>query len=223
MAGEGLSETLSHWFEHYGGPFEDRALARIQYLVDNPKVGESLINCQWSLVRTGDRGDMFMLSDRPLVRVHGHDHPRAAWYLPLNPSTVFCAAKNGTTLLDAPLHRLARRLNVVSAEQAQQFMFCIENPLERGSASTCRGSRSARGAMGEPRVAPSTATPPFRYHGERSVWTTPKGFQRAAHSKFPEAASRSVWLVNGISRKRPFLYATNHGGTLSSNAGNLNP
>ena len=131
VAGEGLSQTPSEWFEQYGGPLEDRALATIQHLVDHPEVGESLINCQWSLVRTGNRGDTLVLSDRPLVRIHGHSHPRSAWYLPLDPWTVFCAVKKGVRLPDVPPHRLARELNVASAKQAERFVFCVDDAHER--------------------------------------------------------------------------------------------
>ena len=131
MASEGLSDTPSEWFERYAGSLEDRALATIQHLADHSVVGKSLINCRWSLVRTRDRADTFVLSDRPLVRVHGHDHPQAAWYLPLHPWTVFVAVKRGARLLDVPPPRIARELNVVSAQQAERFVFCVDDGHER--------------------------------------------------------------------------------------------
>ena len=130
MAAEGLSETPSQWFERYGGPLEDRALATIQHLADHPDVGESLINCHWSLIRTGERGQTLVLSDRPLVRLHGHVDPRSAWYLPLDPWTVFCAVKKGARVPDVPSHRFAKKLNVVSAKQAERFVFCIDDAHE---------------------------------------------------------------------------------------------
>ena len=131
MESEGLSGTPSEWYEQHGGSLEDRALGTIQRLSDHSEVGKRLINCRWSLVRTGGRGETFVLSDRPLVRPHGYDHPQAAWYLPLDPWTRFCAVQRGAGLLDVPPHRIARKLNVVSAEQAERFVFCVDDAHER--------------------------------------------------------------------------------------------
>ena len=122
---DGLSESPSWWFEQYGGPLEDRALAKIQYLVDHPKIGGAPINRHWSVVRTSRREDSVVLSDRPLVRVHGYDHPDAAWFLPLEPRTIFCTVNRKSRLHDVPPERLVRKLNVASAEQGQRFVFCV--------------------------------------------------------------------------------------------------
>ena len=131
MDEEGLSATPSRWFEQYGGPLEDRALAKIQYLVDHSKVGGTLINRHWRVVRTRRREDSMVLSDRPLVRVHGYDHPDAAWFLPLDPRTIFCAVNRKSRVHDMPPKRLVRKLNVASAEQAQRFVFCVDTYHER--------------------------------------------------------------------------------------------
>ena len=131
MEDEELFGTPSQWFERYGGLMEDRALAKIQYLVDHPKIGGTLINRHWCVVRTRRREDSVVLSDRPLVRVHGYDHPDAAWFLPLDPRTVFCAVNRKSPLLDVPPKRLVRKLNVASAEQAQRFVFCVDRAHER--------------------------------------------------------------------------------------------
>ena len=131
MEREGLSESPSQRFEQHGGPLEDRALANIQYLVDHPNIGQTLINRHWRVVRTSRREDSVVLSDRPLVRVHGYDHPDAAWFLPLNPRTIFFAANRKSSLHDLPPKRLVRKLNVASAEQAERFVFCVDGAHER--------------------------------------------------------------------------------------------
>ena len=131
MEREGLSESPSQWFEQQRGLLEDRALVTIQRLVDHPDIGETLINRHWSVVRTSCRDDSVVLSDRPLVRVHGYDHPDAAWFLPLNPRTIFCAANPKSSLHDLPPKRFVSKLNVASAEQAERFVFSVDGAHQR--------------------------------------------------------------------------------------------
>ena len=74
--------------------------------------------------------DAFMVAEIPSGR-RAYAHPQAVWYLPLDPWTLFCAVQRGARLLDVPPHRIARKLNVVSAEQAERFVFCVDDAHER--------------------------------------------------------------------------------------------
>ena len=85
---EGLSGSPSALLAGLGISLADRALGNIQGLVDNPKIGGRLINSHWRLVHLGPREGTLVLSDRPLVRRFGYDHPKASWFLPLDPKVM---------------------------------------------------------------------------------------------------------------------------------------
>ena len=91
----GVTDSPSAYAENrLGWNFEDRALLLIQRLVDNPAVGGRLINASWYLKKLRPEHGSLMLSDRPLIRTHGADHPGATWVLPLGPSVAFVAANH---------------------------------------------------------------------------------------------------------------------------------
>ena len=124
---EGLSGSPSALLAGLGISLEDRALGNIQGLVDNPKVGDRLINSHWRLVRLGPCEGTLVLSDRPLVRLFGYEHPKASWFLPLGPKVMFYAARKPSDFERLTPRRLAKSLNVSSAGQAQKYVFCVEN------------------------------------------------------------------------------------------------
>ena len=97
MVREGLAGPPSTYIEQLGMCLEDRALATIQQLVDNPEVGGRLINAHWHMVRLGLIDGTLVLSDRPLIRIRGYEHPGAAWVLPLTPKAAFVAVNHQAT------------------------------------------------------------------------------------------------------------------------------
>ena len=122
----GVSNTPSEYVEKYGYSMEDRALSSIQRLVDNPRVGGRLINMSWRIFSLDLFDGSLVLSDRPLVRTAGLGHPDEAWYLPLGPKAVFCALNDHRGLDGTTPKRLAKRLNVASAQQAEKYVFCAD-------------------------------------------------------------------------------------------------
>ena len=134
MAEKGLTETPSLYYQQITGTLiEDRAIAIIQSLVDNPKVGGKLINAHWDVIRLGPWDGSFVLSDRPLIRINGADHHRAVWVLPLSPNASFIACNDADDLRAfrrLTPRRLARRTNVHSAAQAERFIFCADRNHE---------------------------------------------------------------------------------------------
>ncbi len=123
----GLSGTASEFLTEQGFSFEDRALSAIQKLVDNPQVGGTLINMRWRVKHLGPDDSTLVLSDRPLVRLKGYDHPDARWFLPLDPNSAFCAVNDPRELDKTPPHRFASLLNAVSAIQAEKYVFCVDH------------------------------------------------------------------------------------------------
>ena len=131
MESEGLSGPPSAYYEEQDGPLEDRALSNIQRLVDNPRIGGKLINSHWRVVHLGPRDETLVLSDRPLVRLFGYDHPRASWFLPLCPKAVFYAANCPKDFERLTPHKLAKSLNIDSVSQAQKYVFCMGDSHNR--------------------------------------------------------------------------------------------
>jgi hypothetical protein len=133
MESEGLVGTPSTYIEQLGTCLEDRALVTIQRLVDNPKIGGRLINAHWHVVRIGPFDGSLVLSDRPLIRFRGYDHPGAAWVLPLTPKTAFVALNHPSNLeriKRVTPQRFAKEVNASSVNQAERFVFCADTSHE---------------------------------------------------------------------------------------------
>ena len=131
MKKQGVSGSPSEFLNQQGFSFKDKALSSIQKLVDNPKIGDRLINMSWRVIRLGPLDGSLVLSDRPLVRTAGFGHPHESWFLPLDPKAAFCALNDHRGLDGATPHRLAKRLNVVSAQQAERYVFSADNAHTR--------------------------------------------------------------------------------------------
>ena len=119
-----IQSTPSEYLIQQDFSFEDKSLETIQRLVDNERVGGKLINMPWRVIRLSQFDETLLLSDRPLVRCFGYDHPNAAWFLPLTPASVFCAVNRPQKLDRTTPNRLAKQLNVASAGQAEKYAFC---------------------------------------------------------------------------------------------------
>jgi hypothetical protein len=108
---------------------QDKALTIIQSVVDNPTIGQRLINAHWEIRELGRWDGTLVLSDRPLVRKGDFENKNILWYLPLSPTHAFM-------LLDRKEHinsirqrtgqRFAKSSNVEVARQADQFVFATD-------------------------------------------------------------------------------------------------
>lgn len=141
LAESGIDATPSRFLEdRLGRSLEDRALSIIPKLVDNPKVGEYLINAHWGVKGLRLNDGSLVLADRPLIRMphdgrmQRYDSPHAIWILPLTPGAAFIAA-NSSTDLDDLLRRSGQRfvedVNKLSAMQAERYVFSIEDSHKR--------------------------------------------------------------------------------------------
>lgn len=124
-----MDESPSSYFRRRAGvAFEDRALAIVQKLVDDPNVGGRVLNAHWHVKTLGEHDGTLVLSDRPLIRVRGVEHPGALWVLPLTPKAAFVAAnhtENIRRIIDVPSARFAKELNASSVQQAERFVFSV--------------------------------------------------------------------------------------------------
>lgn len=130
FAQHGIQKTPTEYAEHViGWSLEDKALLMIRGLVDDPNVGGRLINAKWDVKTIRPQDGSLVLSDRPLIRVHGYDSPGAAWVLPLTPTAAFIAAnheENLRRLQRATGQRFAKLANISSAARAERFVFSTQ-------------------------------------------------------------------------------------------------
>lgn len=75
----------------------DQAMLLLQSLTVIPEAGEKLFSFKWSIRRLGDGEGTFVMSDRPLMRIHGIDHPSTLWAMPLSPSAMPFASPRDDT------------------------------------------------------------------------------------------------------------------------------
>lgn len=130
LAEHGIAQDPSAYAEaELGWDFEDRALAVIKGLVNNPKVGGQLINAIWT-VRTLRRYEgSLVLADRPLIRENSYASPGATRVLPLTPYAAFIACAhegNLERLMHLSGSRFVKQVNKSSAARADRFVFSID-------------------------------------------------------------------------------------------------
>lgn len=142
----GISQAPSSYVEQQlGWRLEDRALGIIQRMVDDPAVGGRLINAHWAVRRLGRGDGQLVLSDRPLIRINGYNHPGAVWVLPLAPSAAFIACNHPSNL--GILQRLSgqrfvKETNRSSVNQAERFVFSVHDSDARWLSKHMRPPKS---------------------------------------------------------------------------------
>lgn len=147
-----IHETPSDYTENVlGASLEDRALVKIQRLVDNPKVGSVLINAHWDLKKLGPSDGSFVLADRPLIRINGYDSPGATWVLPLTTKVAFFAVNHPTNLANlrsVPAHRFANETNKASAYRKSGLYSAPTKTTRNGWVNTCAKTPDALSELG---------------------------------------------------------------------------
>jgi hypothetical protein len=135
MEAEGVEQTPAEFLEAVSGwSMEDRALLLTQRLVDNRKIGEQVINMTWRLRRLRREHGSLMLSDRPLIRIHGLQRPGSTWVLPLTPKIAFIAANHADSarlLARLSARKFVEQTNISSMSQAERFVFSVDRSQER--------------------------------------------------------------------------------------------
>lgn len=131
MNADGITLPPSAYAKEIGIDLEDKAIFTIQYLVDSARAGDRLINFDWRVIHLRPGDGTLVLSDRPLVRLLGLNHPKASWFLPLSPRTLFFAAKRPSDYERVSPQKLAKELNYSSAGQSLKYVFCEDNSHTR--------------------------------------------------------------------------------------------
>lgn len=118
-----------YWEQVHGRSLADQSKLLLQSLTNNPMAGDKLAKFDW-LVRELEASEgTFVLSDRPLVRLHGIDHPDTLWMMPLTPSAVLFISPRRDTLA-AIVRRSSKSVrkltNSDSAMQADRYVFSVK-------------------------------------------------------------------------------------------------
>ncbi|MCY3701318.1 MAG: DUF4238 domain-containing protein [Rhodospirillales bacterium] len=127
---EGFDEAPSFYARELGLLSEDRAVAKVQDLVNDGSYGQKFINWHWSLARTRPGQGTFLLSDRPLIRKYAFDHIEAVWMLPLDPFTVFYAFRHESAKTVTNGREFLKSVNKHSVQQADKYVFCLDTSHE---------------------------------------------------------------------------------------------
>lgn len=134
MSKAGIEEKPSLYYERTTGvSLEDVAFIAIQPLVDNPEIIRRLINAHWYVKHLREHDGSLVLADRPLIRICGYDHPGATWVLPLTPKAAFIAVnhhENLNRMQGVTSQRFAKEMNYSSANQAERFVFSVDDSHE---------------------------------------------------------------------------------------------
>ena len=120
-----------HTLRNSASLLETERSATFSSLSITKKIGGRLINSHWRIVHLGPGDGSLVLSDRPLVRLFGYEHPKASWFLPLGPRAVFCAVNCPKDFDRLTPRKLARSLNVDSVRQVQKYAFCVDGGHNR--------------------------------------------------------------------------------------------
>lgn len=125
--GLGVSPS-EYWEQVQGRSLADQSKLLLQSLTNNPMAGDKLAKFHW-LVREleADEG-AFVLSDRPLVRLHGIDDPNTLWMMTLTPNAALFMTPRGDAL-SAIAQRSSKSIrnltNSDSAMQADRYVFSV--------------------------------------------------------------------------------------------------
>ena len=123
-------EDPSFYAKGLGLPSEDRAVAKVQDLVNDGDRDQKFINWHWRLARARFGQGTFLLSDRPLIRKYAFDHIEAVWVIPLDPFTAFYASRRESAKIVTDGREFLKSVNKHSVQQADKYVFCLDTSHE---------------------------------------------------------------------------------------------
>lgn len=102
----------------------------ITEIIDNPRVGPTILNMHWSQIDLSRSNVTLLNSDRPIDRPLGLSDPRAYIAFPIGPRTLFLASNNSTLAgrISREKHtKLAKLMNKAVVSQAQEFVWGVDD------------------------------------------------------------------------------------------------
>ena len=102
----------------------------ITEIIDNPRLGPTIMNMDWSRIDVSRSNVTLLSSDRPIDRPLGLSDPRAYIAFPIGPRTLFLASNNSTLAerISREKHtKLAKLMNKAVVSQAQEFVWGVDD------------------------------------------------------------------------------------------------
>lgn len=126
--------TLTEWVKQsYPGLIENIGMSFFHELVDEPKIGQKILNMQWWLWNFESQNSELIIADHPCIFTTGIDNPNLIIALPVGPRKAFMATK--AEQISATMRRqdpkdLLVRINESSLRQARARVYS-RNELPR--------------------------------------------------------------------------------------------
>jgi len=131
-----INRRPSEWFEDYTGVlYEDEALSVIQRVSDNPRIGNILMGCYWSVRTFSEGSPELTLSDRPLLRLGGALTGNFLWLLPLSPNSLLCISPRRDVIEKFQSTRtkeVIHEANIGGALQSDRYVFSCQSHSDVG-------------------------------------------------------------------------------------------
>jgi len=120
-------KTLEEWTkQQFPGLIENIGLSFFHELVDNPDIGNKILNMRWWIWDFSDSPYELLLSDNPCIFTSGIDDPNCIFALPISPRKVFLATQSDNVaqiLRQQSTRDLSIRINESSVSQSQTRIF----------------------------------------------------------------------------------------------------
>ncbi len=114
------------------GLIENFGLKAYPRVIDNPLIGEMLINMTWSVCDVSSANYDLVLGDNPLISVGNLEAAKFVLALPLSPTKLFVACRAAATVhtfAGAKPNELVARMNESSVERASRWVYArTEDP-----------------------------------------------------------------------------------------------
>jgi hypothetical protein len=108
------------------GRIQTNAANFLAEVMDNPRLGATLVNMQWTVIDVGKSKFSLLTSDRPFIMPIGVGDPNAYVLVPVAPDKLFVAAHKDQTIAqfnNLSQTALVKGINVSIVSQAREFVW----------------------------------------------------------------------------------------------------
>lgn len=135
LAGENDPSSLEEWTEsHFPGLIENFGLSFFHKLVDNPTIGEKILNLRWWIWDFEQLKNHLLLADHPCIYTRGIDDDNLVIALPISPTKAFMATKSeriSELMRKQSPKNLLTRINESSIAQAKKRIYARDESPRR--------------------------------------------------------------------------------------------
>lgn len=123
--------SLEEWTDiNFPGLIENFGLTFYRGLLDDPQIGNKLLQLKWWVFDVSDGLNLLLLGDRPCIFFEGIDDPNLSIALPIAPNKVFIATRGDMLANELPrirLPTLVTRINEATVAQARKYIYACDD------------------------------------------------------------------------------------------------